>query len=454
MLGSGVYAPCFEDPRCFCGRVGGSVLSLKTEAMVGQYCCIKSCRSRSHERSGRKLDKGIRFFTFPKWRRHEGKKIAEVTRRRRLAWVAAVRREDITFDNISVAMKVCSLHFHSGKPAYEMLESDPDWVPSLHIGESGENGRQAERLWLSAHSDTSQKQRWTTKRRHADVLKPTQRESEAATGAGRPAALPWSKVKSLLQSVMQDKTNDNPQPEDERRSRPGAAEETDHSFRDFVRGSLQASLEASSLSRAYTQRPSSVSVELSFKLPPLEKENLTCGGSSPPSSSCLNCVQLQRRIAELEEKLLCLTGGQEAPIQPDQVLQSPEPVHTEEEDTRWMEPLSPQESLNEDDPAMDLAEDAPPASPGVCQKSMSKPRPTPCFNQDWLRKFWFLRYSPSHNEMWCHVCRLLANKSHHNLALIKGSKVFKVHSIKVHRDSLCHKACVKRYMMYISELQP
>nr|XP_020471503.1 uncharacterized protein LOC109969152 isoform X2 [Monopterus albus] len=394
MLGSGVYAPCFEDPRCFCGRVGGSVLSLKTEAMVGQYCCIKSCRSRSHERSGRKLDKGIRFFTFPKWRRHEGKKIAEVTRRRRLAWVAAVRREDITFDNISVAMKVCSLHFHSGKPAYEMLESDPDWVPSLHIGESGENGRQAERLWLSAHSDTSQKQRWTTKRRHADVLKPTQRESEAATGAGRPAALPWSKVKSLLQSVMQDKTNDNPQPEDERRSRPGAAEETDHSFR------------------------------------------------------------LQRRIAELEEKLLCLTGGQEAPIQPDQVLQSPEPVHTEEEDTRWMEPLSPQESLNEDDPAMDLAEDAPPASPGVCQKSMSKPRPTPCFNQDWLRKFWFLRYSPSHNEMWCHVCRLLANKSHHNLALIKGSKVFKVHSIKVHRDSLCHKACVKRYMMYISELQP
>nr|XP_020471504.1 uncharacterized protein LOC109969152 isoform X3 [Monopterus albus] len=386
MLGSGVYAPCFEDPRCFCGRVGGSVLSLKTEAMVGQYCCIKSCRSRSHERSGRKLDKGIRFFTFPKWRRHEGKKIAEVTRRRRLAWVAAVRREDITFDNISVAMKVCSLHFHSG--------------------------------------------------------------------AGRPAALPWSKVKSLLQSVMQDKTNDNPQPEDERRSRPGAAEETDHSFRDFVRGSLQASLEASSLSRAYTQRPSSVSVELSFKLPPLEKENLTCGGSSPPSSSCLNCVQLQRRIAELEEKLLCLTGGQEAPIQPDQVLQSPEPVHTEEEDTRWMEPLSPQESLNEDDPAMDLAEDAPPASPGVCQKSMSKPRPTPCFNQDWLRKFWFLRYSPSHNEMWCHVCRLLANKSHHNLALIKGSKVFKVHSIKVHRDSLCHKACVKRYMMYISELQP
>ncbi|KAK9978567.1 hypothetical protein ABG768_020312 [Culter alburnus] len=29
---------------------------------------------------------------------------------------------------------VCSKHFHKGKPAYEMLECDPDWAPSLYLG--------------------------------------------------------------------------------------------------------------------------------------------------------------------------------------------------------------------------------------------------------------------------------------------------------------------------------
>uniref|UniRef100_A0AAV2L2X1 Uncharacterized protein n=1 Tax=Knipowitschia caucasica TaxID=637954 RepID=A0AAV2L2X1_KNICA len=30
-------------------------------------------------------------------------------------------------------MRVCSLHFHSGKPSYEMLENHPDWTPSLRL---------------------------------------------------------------------------------------------------------------------------------------------------------------------------------------------------------------------------------------------------------------------------------------------------------------------------------
>uniref|UniRef100_A0AAV2JS96 C2 domain-containing protein n=1 Tax=Knipowitschia caucasica TaxID=637954 RepID=A0AAV2JS96_KNICA len=36
-----------------------------------------------------------------------------------------------TADVANVA--VCSLHFHSGKPAYEMLENHPDWTPSLLV---------------------------------------------------------------------------------------------------------------------------------------------------------------------------------------------------------------------------------------------------------------------------------------------------------------------------------
>lgn len=60
--------------------------------------------------------------------------MADVTRRRRMAWVAAVRRSTITFEHTPPHMYVCSKHFHKGKPAYEMLECDPDWAPSLNLG--------------------------------------------------------------------------------------------------------------------------------------------------------------------------------------------------------------------------------------------------------------------------------------------------------------------------------
>lgn len=53
-----------------------------------------------------------------------------------MSWVAAIRRKDITFDRISDSTRVCSLHFHSGKPAYEMCESHPDWAPSINLGHS------------------------------------------------------------------------------------------------------------------------------------------------------------------------------------------------------------------------------------------------------------------------------------------------------------------------------
>ncbi|KAK2863569.1 hypothetical protein Q5P01_003102 [Channa striata] len=51
-----------------------------------------------------------------------------------MAWVAAVRRKDLSFSRVPASMKVCSLHFHSGQPAYEMLDTHPDWVPSLLLG--------------------------------------------------------------------------------------------------------------------------------------------------------------------------------------------------------------------------------------------------------------------------------------------------------------------------------
>ncbi|XDV54563.1 hypothetical protein PO909_022823 [Leuciscus waleckii] len=97
-------------------------------------CCVINCNSCSHGRNGIKLKNGISFYRFPAWKNNITSHVSEVTKRRRMAWIAAVRRPKITFDNTPPHMMVCSKHFHKGKPAYEMLECDPDWAPSLYLG--------------------------------------------------------------------------------------------------------------------------------------------------------------------------------------------------------------------------------------------------------------------------------------------------------------------------------
>uniref|UniRef100_A0A3P9DFL2 THAP-type domain-containing protein n=1 Tax=Maylandia zebra TaxID=106582 RepID=A0A3P9DFL2_9CICH len=71
------------------------------------------------------------FHRFPSWRRREGSHVSDITKQRRQAWIAAVRRADIEFRAISSFLLVCSRHFLSGKPAYEMDVTNPDWAPTL-----------------------------------------------------------------------------------------------------------------------------------------------------------------------------------------------------------------------------------------------------------------------------------------------------------------------------------
>uniref|UniRef100_A0A667WJ66 THAP-type domain-containing protein n=1 Tax=Myripristis murdjan TaxID=586833 RepID=A0A667WJ66_9TELE len=81
--------------------------------MVGQYCCVKNCHSRSHDRSGLMASA---FSPFLKWKKkNEGTQVEELTKRRRMAWIAAIRRKDLAFNTIPEYMRVCSLHFHSGE---------------------------------------------------------------------------------------------------------------------------------------------------------------------------------------------------------------------------------------------------------------------------------------------------------------------------------------------------
>uniref|UniRef100_A0A1A8PKY3 THAP-type domain-containing protein n=1 Tax=Nothobranchius rachovii TaxID=451742 RepID=A0A1A8PKY3_9TELE len=114
--------------------------------MPGSCCCVKDCHSRSHDKTGEKMDNGVKFYRFPKWRKHHGKCVEELTRRRQMAWIAAVRRKDLTFNYISPSKRVCSLHFYSGKPAEETLETHPDWVPSLHLGHNEVKANNIERF--------------------------------------------------------------------------------------------------------------------------------------------------------------------------------------------------------------------------------------------------------------------------------------------------------------------
>ncbi|XP_038136395.1 uncharacterized protein LOC119780432 [Cyprinodon tularosa] len=74
------------------------------------------------------------FSYSPLGKKKYGPQTEDFTKRRRAAWVAAVRRKDITFHKISPHARVCSRHFQKGQPAYEMMKTDPDWAPSLHLG--------------------------------------------------------------------------------------------------------------------------------------------------------------------------------------------------------------------------------------------------------------------------------------------------------------------------------
>ncbi|XP_070686453.1 uncharacterized protein [Pempheris klunzingeri] len=413
--------------------------------MLGRICCVKNCRRRSHDHRGRRIPNGLRFYRFPASRGGGAGEASEpLRRRRRAAWVAAVGRSNITVNHIPSSMRVCSRHFRSGKPAGEKLESDPDWVPSLQLGHSDGNRHTGERLLLL---DRNQGQ--AAEPGPPDGPGSPPREPE---GPARPAVFRWRDVKSLLR--QNDLLGKQPQ------EGPAAVKEVELSFRDFFRDALQASLEASSRSGAPSARPPSTSggsrEDPSLKPPPVKEENQTSAESSSSSSSssscCVNCVRLQRRIVELQEKLFCLSGEQkdmeaspvftEAPPPPDQHLQSPETVHIKEEESEWMEPLSPPQD-----------EDPPDESTPACSRADSQDkapperRRLPRFRQAWLKMFWFLRYSPSEDQMWCHVCRLHAGEFHAKFTFITGSRLFKMDSIKKHRDCKYHQDNVERHRL-------
>lgn len=103
-----------------------------------------------------------------------------------------------------------------------------------------------------------------------------------------------------------------------------------------------------------------------------------------------------------------------------------------------MEPLSPQSDCSDSSQNRTSA-----GSAAAHKRSVSHP-----FQKSWLKRFWFLRYSPTQDRMWCHVCRLHAK--HPNTPLIRGSRTFRLSTIKRHSLASCHIESVERHVSSVS----
>lgn len=83
------------------------------------------------KRSGR--DKDVSFYRIPKVVTHRGQRDYELTKKRRDGFLAAISREGLT-QKVLANDRICSRHFISGKPAALYDDTNPDWLPTLHLG--------------------------------------------------------------------------------------------------------------------------------------------------------------------------------------------------------------------------------------------------------------------------------------------------------------------------------
>ncbi|XP_075283638.1 PR domain-containing protein 11 isoform X3 [Opisthocomus hoazin] len=170
----------------------------------------------------------------------------------------------------------------------------------------------------------------------------------------------------------------------------------------------------------------------------------------PTTSFCPNCIRLKKKIRELQAELDMLRSGKlpEPPVLPPQV---PE-LQEFSDPTASESVISVPTILEDDDQEVDSADesvsnDMIAATDEPSKMSSATGRRIRRFKQEWLKKFWFLRYSPTLNEMWCHVCRQYTVQSSRTSAFIIGSKQFKIHTIKLHSQSNLHKKCLQLYKL-------
>ncbi|XP_042370780.1 zinc finger protein 862-like, partial [Plectropomus leopardus] len=286
---------------------------------------------------------------------------------------------------------------------------------------------------------------------------------------GKPAVPPNNQKDSkpsCLQSAVQGKPSPSKQAGEESDGPPAKRKKIDLIFKDVLEASLEDSGRSSLHAECKAVGLVLDSSDGGFSVPNLkveEKEEEKLSGEEPSTSFCPNCVKLKRRIQELEEELSRVRGQRgdtrtpsmseysRAPPHPEQA--PPHPEQGPVEDFTVMEPLTPtQVVLDEDEQDVDSADESIAADLVISPEDSLKlasggGRRIRRFKQEWLKKFWFLRYSPTLNEMWCHVCRQYTVQSSRTSAFIIGSKQFKIHTIKLHSQSNLHKKCLQLYKL-------
>ncbi|XP_042308794.1 PR domain-containing protein 11 isoform X2 [Sceloporus undulatus] len=169
----------------------------------------------------------------------------------------------------------------------------------------------------------------------------------------------------------------------------------------------------------------------------------------PTTSLCPNCVRLKKKIRELQAELNMLRSGKlvEPSLLPPQVPEYQAFSYPAASETIMSVPTIMEDDDQEVDSADESVSNDMITATDEPSKMSAVTRRIRRFKQEWLKKFWFLRYSPTLNEMWCHVCRQYTVQSSRTSAFIIGSKQFKIHTIKLHSQSNLHKKCLQLYRL-------
>ncbi|XP_033217367.1 uncharacterized protein LOC117173010 isoform X2 [Belonocnema kinseyi] len=100
---------------------GDGVSFSRIPAVVGQ--CNKKYKTTYSAQNYRKSDNLSR----------KGTDFIKLSEKRQRAWIRAIKRGKLTDTQIK-NLRVCSNHFHSGRPAELYDIKNPDWVPSKNLG--------------------------------------------------------------------------------------------------------------------------------------------------------------------------------------------------------------------------------------------------------------------------------------------------------------------------------
>ncbi|XP_052260820.1 uncharacterized protein LOC127864990 [Dreissena polymorpha] len=92
---------------------------------MGVSCWVKGCCNGA--------DNSVRrdFYSIPTVRENEGDFTKTLSEDRRRLWLANINRKDAP----TKYSKICSDHFINGKPSSMYERSNPDWAPTLLLGE-------------------------------------------------------------------------------------------------------------------------------------------------------------------------------------------------------------------------------------------------------------------------------------------------------------------------------